>query len=192
MTLDQLDDMEQSPQQRSRRSRYGIGGSGGAGALWWLCHVYEAPGYYDNALSWAGIVKKISSKMAGWEVGLLLLSAVALCYAFMPESWYQAIKRQLHRPRTSVPQAVSELSELDVGILKVIYDLEQVGRSMHNRSVWDKLTDVKTSFIDDRLIHLEKTGYITATVTLLPYISLPQDKRIDIHGLTVKGRRVVT
>ena len=45
--------------------------------------------------------------------------------------------------------------------------------------------------LDQRLIHLEKTGYITATVEPKPSLGIPETKHIEIHGVTEKGRKAL-
>ena len=82
-------------------------------------------------------------------------------------SWGDARQGQstIVMPPSGTKQSpVSDRIEIDKRILGIIADLEQGGRPFNNRNVWDYLTDDRTSYIDERLIHLKETGYITATI----------------------------
>ena len=62
---------------------------------------------------------------------------------------------------------------------------------MTNSDLHDKFLDEATRVLDERLIHLERSGYITATVTPTPTLGIPELKKIEIHGLTEKGRKAI-
>ena len=83
-------------------------------------------------------------------------------HAFEPHDWGDA--RLGQSTIVMLPPPVSDRIEIDKRILGIIGDLEQGGRPFNNRNVWGYLTDDRTSYIDERLIHLKETGYITATI----------------------------
>ena len=90
------------------------------------------------------------------------------------------------------------LIDLDVRILRFLVEWEKLqikeGRVMTNSHVHCKFTgeqEESVRVLDQRLIHLEKTGYITATVEPKPSLGIPETKHIEIHGVTEKGRKAL-
>ena len=90
------------------------------------------------------------------------------------------------------------LIDLDVRILRFLVEWEKLqikeGRVMTNSHVHCQFTgeqEESVLVLDQRLIHLEKTGYITATVEPKPSLGIPETKYIEIHGVTEKGRRAL-
>ena len=88
----------------------------------------------------------------------------------------------------------SYLLDLDRKILLLIADLEKEDRAITPRSVWGRLTDYSVEKICERLVLLERTGYISAQIGPKEYVggttSTVRDG--DIHGLTEKGRAAIT
>ena len=110
-------------------------------------------------------------------------------HAFEPHDWGDA--RLGQSTIVMLPPPVSDRIEIDKRILGIIGDLEQGGRPFNNRNVWGYLTDDRASYIDERLIHLKETGYITATIGPKRFIGATVSspiREIEVHGLTDKGR----
>ena len=91
-----------------------------------------------------------------------------------------------------VPEPPPEMLPLNTEILRLLVGLEnQHRRPMTNSDVHNEFLDVATQVLDERLIHLEGSGYITATVTPTPTLGIPELKKIEIHGLKEKGRKAI-
>jgi hypothetical protein len=117
-----------------------------------------------------------------WTLWILIICFVLSLVLLVLCHWN--IPRRLWQPQASY------LSALDRRILQMIATLEIEGRAMTARNVWGFLTDDSVEQICERLILLERTGYIAAEIGPKQYVggtaSTLRDG--DIHGLTEKGR----
>ena len=77
---------------------------------------------------------------------------------------------------------------LNQGILKFLIELEKENRRMTNHDVFAHFLDVRPVALDNRLITLKESGCISATVTPKPTLGIPENKHIEIHGVTKKGK----
>ena len=83
------------------------------------------------------------------------------------------------------------LIDLDVRILRFLVDQEKRGLAMKARYIYDTFQDVRVSMIGDRLLTLEESGYIKATVISKQYVAGSLYLEMDIHGVTDKGRKAL-
>ena len=146
---------------------------------------------------WAHFQRKEGLRTDDFKRFLLMVQVIGEPeeeHAFEPYDWGDARQGQstIVMPPSGTKQSpVSDRIEIDKRILGIIADLEQGGRPFNNRNVWDYLTDDRTSYIDERLIHLKETGYITATIGPKRFIGATVSspiREIEVHGLTDKGR----
>ena len=83
------------------------------------------------------------------------------------------------------------LIDLDVRILTFLVDQEKRGLARKARYIYGAFTDVMVSMIGDRLLTLEESGYIKATVISKRYVAGSLYLEMDIHGVTDKGRKAL-
>ena len=101
-------------------------------------------------------------------------------------------RREKEVPRPESKPPLADILPLDTEILRFLVGLEnQHCLPMTNSDVHSEFLDEATLVLDERLIHLEGSGYITAAVTPTPTLGIPDLKKIKIHGLTEKGRKAI-
>ena len=147
-------------------------------------------------------VSGLASYLLGldWEVWFFGSTIIFCLFMLIRQTWFphgfrkkkpQPAQPPVQEESAPQPEPTPELLPVDLKILPVISLLLQGQRPFTNHNVRDYLLDERPSFIDDRLIFLKETKYIVATVTPTPTLGIPEFKKIEIHGLTAKGRKTI-
>lgn len=84
----------------------------------WLWHIYNAPGYYGDGLTWISIIRNPDLKTIILNGVIGLIGGAALVYAFMPDKYYKQMVAHCRKAFGKKPQ--DEKYKRKVGRLKLM------------------------------------------------------------------------